>query len=294
MEHARKMILVPEDRYKDDTVGFLVPPKVDKPVLPTVQTPGDPKTRLDSQMYHILNSKSGTSDYERWNKLKETLRRYLFHKSKDDDEDGSDDDEDDDDTSKNETSKHLVSDLDLSSNSKKVVGEIAENLIVDSLPKLYKNRGSALLNFIKATDNDKRITWSKQGEVIIDGKKIIGSNIIDLVNDALRRRKSFNPQGRSDFARYLQSINVPRDYVGNKEYWRPSTATIFPEVSKAILPSSTPIEKKKKGVRRNLYKLRGAVGASGDSYEWANTSGFKRYSSQTPKQVKAKWKKMDI
>ena len=42
---------------------------------------------------------------------------------------------------------------------------------------------------------------------------------MDLVNDMVRQRKSFQPHGWREFARALRQDNVPQDLIGNKERW---------------------------------------------------------------------------
>ena len=46
------------------------------------------------------------------------------------------------------------------------------------------------------------------------------SNISDLISDAVRGRKNFNPTGSKDFFRVLSRINMPRDLVRNEERWK--------------------------------------------------------------------------
>ena len=46
-----------------------------------------------------------------------------------------------------------------------------------------------------------------------------GSNIVDLVNDALRKRKSLQPVGWKMFPRGLKDVNAPMDLIGNPERW---------------------------------------------------------------------------
>jgi hypothetical protein len=41
-----------------------------------------------------------------------------------------------------------------------------------------------------------------------------GSNLVDLVNDVLRKRKYFNPQGWETFGEALREANVPQDLIG--------------------------------------------------------------------------------
>jgi hypothetical protein len=39
------------------------------------------------------------------------------------------------------------------------------------------------------------ISWNEKGELKYKGETVQGSNVVDLVNDVLRKRKYFNPQG---------------------------------------------------------------------------------------------------
>ncbi len=50
-------------------------------------------------------------------------------------------------------------------------------------------------------------------------KTIPQSNISDLISDALRARKNFNPTGSKELFRVLSKINMPKDLVRNQERW---------------------------------------------------------------------------
>ena len=63
------------------------------------------------------------------------------------------------------------------------------------------------------------ITWDDMGQVLIDGVLIPKSNISDLVSDAMRSRKHFNPIGVREFYNVLSKINVPKDLVRNERRW---------------------------------------------------------------------------
>ena len=61
------------------------------------------------------------------------------------------------------------------------------------------------------------------GELIHEGAPVVGSNVVDLVNDLLRKRKTA-PTGWQPFARQLRAINLPMTLVGNvsrRAYIRP-------------------------------------------------------------------------
>ena len=53
----------------------------------------------------------------------------------------------------------------------------------------------------------------------IHGNPLVGSNIVDIINYAVRTRKTSNPTGRRQFARLVHDINISRDYIGNRDFW---------------------------------------------------------------------------
>lgn len=81
MQHARKMVLVPEDsinkihqNIQNDTV---VKEIQEQPILRTVQTPGTNLTRLDAELSEILNSDEA-NEHIKWKNYQQVLQRYLF------------------------------------------------------------------------------------------------------------------------------------------------------------------------------------------------------------------------
>ena len=65
-------------------------------------------------------------------------------------------------------------------------------LIVDSVPKLFKRKAQLLLSILQENPN---MSWDEDGTVKLYGKPIQGPNIIDLVNDVVRQRKGSEPTG---------------------------------------------------------------------------------------------------
>ena len=80
-----------------------------------------------------------------------------------------------------------------------------------------KSRAEALLAHLK--ERGDVITWDDMGQVLVDGVLIPKSNISDLVSDAMRSRKHFNPIGVREFYNVLNKINVPKDLVRNERRW---------------------------------------------------------------------------
>jgi hypothetical protein len=64
------------------------------------------------------------------------------------------------------------------------------------------------------------ISWNEKGELKYKGETVQGSNVVDLVNDVLRKRKYFNPQGRETFGEALREANVPQDLIDHEDRWR--------------------------------------------------------------------------
>ena len=94
---------------------------------------------------------------------------------------------------------------------------LSVEMIVRGIPKTMKSRAEALLAHLK--ERGDVITWDDMGQVLVDGVLIPKSNISDLVSDAMRFRKHFNPVGVREFYNVLNKINVPKDLVRNERRW---------------------------------------------------------------------------
>ena len=86
---------------------------------------------------------------------------------------------------------------------------------LDYIPPYIRQRATTLLNRLKT--RPEVITWDKTGQVKIEGETIPNSSISDLVSDAMRSRKNFNPTGAKQA---LSKLNVPKDLVRNQERWK--------------------------------------------------------------------------
>ena len=96
-----------------------------------------------------------------------------------------------------------------------------EATVLATVPKTMKAKASRLMEDLK-----RDIEWTARGELIHDGVPVVGSNVVDLVNDLLRKRKTA-PTGWQPFARQLRAINLPMTLVGNvsrRAYIRPESS----------------------------------------------------------------------
>ena len=92
--------------------------------------------------------------------------------------------------------------------------------VVDTVPKTMQAKARRLMEHLK-----RDISWTARGELIHEGVQIAGSNVVDLVNDLLRKRKT-DPTGWQPFARQFRTMNLPMELVGNvarRDYIRQAT-----------------------------------------------------------------------
>ena len=94
---------------------------------------------------------------------------------------------------------------------------LSVEMIVRGIPKTMKTRAQALLERLK--EREDVITWDDMGQVLLNGVLIPKSNISDLISDAMRSRKHFNPAGVREFYNVLNEINIPKDLVRNERRW---------------------------------------------------------------------------
>ena len=117
---------------------------------------------------------------------------------------------------------------------KEETDSLSVEMIVRSIPKTMKSRAEALLAHLK--ERGDVITWDDMGQVLVDGVLIPGSNITDLVSDAMRPRKNFNPIGVHEFYSVLNKINVPKDLVRNERRWDEAGKNVDEKTKELMIP----------------------------------------------------------
>ena len=91
-----------------------------------------------------------------------------------------------------------------------------EREIYDSVPKSMQRKAKVLIDKIKSRSD---MRWNDKGELVYKRKVVPGSNIVDLVNDTMRKMKHFESTGWEVFATGLKEANVPQELVGNSRQW---------------------------------------------------------------------------
>lgn len=169
---------------------ILVPEQATAQMVSTVKSTESHQARLDHEMQNILQRTDITPE-EKWKMYQQALHRYLQHTP--------------------QAHKPIALPL-LDSNPK---AETASSnplfqLILDSVPKTLSRRTGVLLNLLHASN---RISWDSTGVVSIDRTIVPGSNIIDLVNEVVRKRAPRHPIGIQSFKQVLQDINIPKELI---------------------------------------------------------------------------------
>ena len=90
---------------------------------------------------------------------------------------------------------------------------IQEN-VFRSLPKTFQGPAHVLMKELENFPNI--INWDTNKEVTIEGQKLKGSNIIDLIGDVLRNRKTLPPVHSSTFLKMMADLNIPEEFIKNK------------------------------------------------------------------------------
>ena len=120
-----------------------------------------------------------------------------------------------------------------------------ETEIIDSVPVTLRNRAQLLIRRIKNSNGE--LGWNTKGELTRRGVAVPGTNIVDLIGDVIRQRKTVKaPPGHIPFASGLRDINIPREAVGNKA----RLALVYGDATSDLSPPKTREWKTKRPAKR--------------------------------------------
>lgn len=84
--------------------------------------------------------------------------------------------------------------------------EFREKSLVQLLPRTAQEKGQKLIDYI-----GDQLAWDPTTkEAIISGKKLEGSNLMDLVYDTVVYKKKERPKGWEEFSKFLDIKRVPQ------------------------------------------------------------------------------------
>lgn len=226
MHHAKKMVLIdPAILQRTQDIEQIKP---------------NTMSLLDKEMKSILET-TEISDHDKWLMYQQALQKFLQVTSE----------------KRQPLSIPIVDDPNMEKEQ-----ELDDNDLLNTFPKSLKNKASLLLKQIKQSGV---IAWDGLGCVSIHGNRLQGSNIIDLLNDVIRSRKTdTEPAGRDQFIKCLSDINVPHILIGNKlrrEFLnlsdkRQLDQASFVELPKRTLSSENDIKEKRNVVKHYHKNIR--------------------------------------
>ena len=89
--------------------------------------------------------------------------------------------------------------------------------ILTLVPKTYQGKARMLLEHL---EEKTPFSWNDKYELTQNNQVMKGTNVVDIVNDFIRNRKTANaPYGWEAVMRSLRESNIPREAIGNDRRW---------------------------------------------------------------------------
>ena len=107
------------------------------------------------------------------------------------------------------------------------VDNLSEDLILHSIPKSYRGKAMAILQYIKG-----HISWDDKGETVFHGQNFPGTHIADLIRYSVREYGKAPPIGYEEFQEILSKLNIPKGLVQQVKSFLPKKVIPAEKVSK--------------------------------------------------------------
>lgn len=99
-----------------------------------------------------------------------------------------------------------------------------ESKILEAVPTKLKDTARKIIEFLQQNN----ISWNSNNELLNNQKLIPGSDIVQLINFLLRKRKT-RPQAFDQFQEMLSVNNFPQEFVKNTFLTKPKTMYAKPK-----------------------------------------------------------------
>ena len=189
LQHCKKLVLIPAE-----SAGRLHE-------KPTGRTSGDVISDLDSDIGSILAQKDADAE-KKWRMYEQALQRYMHF------------------VKEQRKPIALMASEDGAHQQKDDTGDTTElrKQVAAIVPAKQRGAASALFDFLESPRVRAVIGWDSTGSLSIGDVKINQANIVDLVSDAVRTRKSAQALGWVQFVNALKQLNAPQELLVNAEY----------------------------------------------------------------------------
>lgn len=104
------------------------------------------------------------------------------------------------------------------------------------LPKTRRERGKLLYELLK---RDPELSWNRENVVNVRGSQLQGTNIVDLVANAVKTGKRGNPVGWVSFVKELTRANVSKQLLGTNVLQRRVSSSPRPRARTSNTPTNT-------------------------------------------------------
>lgn len=201
MEHAKKYILVPQERLS--------------------QFVSDQLSELDRVMHDILRKKNLDTS-EKVALYQQALQKYVkfsFPQQTDKFSENEINLEDNKITAEPLEKEIKLEPSTLSENSSTTQRDDIEQEIVESVPSKSRRTVKEIIEIMREPGSS--VFWTPDKELVVDGKILRRTNIVDLINHLVRDRK-IKPVGYENFHEALMKSNLPPTHVKNKYLKRKS------------------------------------------------------------------------
>lgn len=189
-----KLYLVPEDVIQTWKNEQRIQ-QVDKPVETTLG-------KIDNNMQSILSNNS-ISDYDKEKLYTQKLGTYVDMRDRMA-------------PPMHSTTSTPTSTATFTSSSPTTSNTAEFHDILSTVPKIYRPKADTFLKYLQS---DKDISWDDKGQLILKGKLIPKSHVVDLMHDSLRLRKKVKrAKGWRELSHHLVGKNIPHEIIGN-ETW---------------------------------------------------------------------------
>ena len=96
-----------------------------------------------------------------------------------------------------------------------------QRYLLDLLPKNAKEKAKMLMYHLRRVNANFDV--DAQGQLVVQGQPLVGSNFQDLLLSLYTRRKDHNPPRLQDFIAALKNVNVPRSLISNVHLLTPKS-----------------------------------------------------------------------
>ena len=89
--------------------------------------------------------------------------------------------------------------------------KLSTDIILIALPVRWRRRGQVILGYMQ----NSTLNWNGKGQLIHGDKVICGTNLSDLLKDALYYSEHLSPSGVNEFYVGLAALNLPDGLISN-------------------------------------------------------------------------------